>query len=324
MIRTRNKVLSLSQIDTEWAFTFLLGPLSLNGGDCKIRSPFSEDKTPSFSIYKYGDRYLFRCFSTGIRGNYLDLYIELQKQKGIILDKKQAVEIIKSEFESFLNTGQYIAPDAKIVKNGKGRVVEWELRRWDDIDIQYWGKYEIETLDLEYYNVAPISSYVMEKLVNGELKRYVFNHDKMYGYFLKDGSLYTIYCPERKPKFTRVGFGRLLGEDQIVKPAQNLIYIKALKDGIVFKKMGFKNYDFKVVDAESTLVSKEQVEKDKKIYKKIWVWMDLDSAGKKASAKYKELYDLDSIEFNLGPKDLSDAIPEVGFNLAKLHLLQLL
>lgn len=325
MIKTKG-VLSIKDLDPEWCFKYLLGiNYDLGGGDTKLLSPLSSEKTPSFCLYKnkYGN-YKYKCFSSSSSGDHIDLLIQLQAVKGIIIDRKTAGNTLKKAFSEFLATGQYISTESKPVRNGKGKVVSWELRRWNDIDLKYWGRYDVDIPLLEHYNVSPVFKYTMEKLVEGELKTYLFEEEKAYGFFFKDGSLHSIYRPGKKPKSIRVIKKYLLGSDQVIKPARFLIYMKSLKEGLAFKKMRFTDYDFKCTDSETILIPKEQVEADKKIYEKIYVWLDPDIPGKKMTLKYKEIYDLDSVDFELGPKDLTDAIEYSNSTVARLHLMQLL
>lgn len=326
-LSTKNTVLSFNDIDPAWCFEYLLNlGEKLMGQDIKILSPFSlQEKTPSFCIYKKpGFPYRFSCFSSGIRGSHIDLLVELEKARGKHLEWIQARDILKKAFEQQLSTGQVVREERKII-NGKGRVVSWELRRWNNDDDSYWGQYEIKRKLLEHYNVAPLSKFTMEKLVQGEVKCYDFDHPRIYGYHRKDGSLDRIYRPgSKKGKFIKVGGLYIQGSDQIVTPKESLIYIKSLKDILGFHTLDIDGWDLKAPDGEGVLIPKEIVEKDKKIYKKILIWMDPDTAGQKAAAKYKEQFNLNGIDFNMGIKDLTDSIAAFNSSLVRIKLMQLL
>lgn len=328
MISTKAIMLNPSDLSAEWCFCYLLNiSEDLDGKDYKCLSPISEEKTASFTLYKNKSGvYKFKCFSTSQSGDHFDLVVALEKTKGNIIDRKAAKTILKEAY--LTNSNRHIVGDRGVdytPKNGKGRVTDWEMRVWNLTDIEYWEQFEITTDDLEFYNVAPLSRFVIEKLKDGELKKYEFSFSLMFGYFNRDGSLYTIYCPGRKPKFIRVQETfKLLGSSQIVKPARFLIYIKSLKDLIAFKKMRFPDFDCKALPGETIMVPKQQVDADKLLYEKIFVWVDPDKAGDIMAEKYKKEYDLDRIEFNLGPKDLTDSIKEYSSFAAQLHLIQIL
>ena len=327
MIRTKNVILKPNQIDSEWAFNYLLGPLELSGGDTKISSPFSTDRTPSFSIYKKSidSAYMYSCFSSGMKGSCFDLLIELQKLKGVVIDKNQAVAILKREFEATIKTGDYAPIEAKVLRNGKGKVVEHQTRVWNDDDIVYWSRFETPIDILEFFNIAPLKSFTMEKLVDGEMKRYDFDHPRIYGYFRNNGSLHKIYRPgTKKGKFIKVGNEYTQGADQIITPNENLIYIKSLKDVACFKSLDISGWDTKAPDAEGILIPKKEIEQDKKTYKRILSWMDPDEAGKKATKKYKEVYEIEPVDFDMGVKDLSDSVERWGGFLVKIKLTQIL
>lgn len=70
--------------------------------------------------------------------------------------------------------------------------------------------------------------------------------------------------------------------------------------------------DYKAPDSENTLISKEEVDEDKKKYKKIFVLFDNDDAGVKAAYRYRDVYGLDPIFLNYGEKDPSDHVKKFG------------
>lgn len=327
-ISTKNIILSPQDLDSAWAFRHLLNlpANALHGEDMKIRSVFALDSNPSFSIYKSGDIYKYRCFSQGIGGDYIDLTVALQKIKGNHITRKQAMNILKQEFEAFVATGKYQPQDNQVVMNGKARVTDYELRTWNEDDKLFWeGRYGITQKILEFYNVAAVKHFTMEKLKNGKMEKYDFDHPRIYGYFRKDGSLDRLYRPgSKKGKFIKVGGPYVQGSDQIVKPKKNLIYIKSLKDVMGFHTLEIDDYDVKAPDAEGILVPKIQIEEDKKTYYKILTWMDPDKSGVTATNKYREQYGLPPIEFDMGPKDLTDALEIFNPTLVRITLMQLL
>jgi hypothetical protein len=57
-LSTKIGFLSASDVDEVWAFTYYLNlpKGKLRGGDIKVKSPFTLDKEPSFSLYKPKDK----------------------------------------------------------------------------------------------------------------------------------------------------------------------------------------------------------------------------------------------------------------------------
>ncbi len=327
MIRTKDIVLDPNDIDPAWCFEYLLGlDRPLNGADLKIRSVFSEDRTPSFSIYKTsGGVYRYNCLSTGQKGSHIDLYVALQKQKGNTVSYHQAKTLLKREFEAFRLTGQYQPQETQVITNGKGKVTDIELRKWDADDKIFWeGRYTITQEIREHFNVAAGKRFVMEKLKDGKMEQYVFEHPRIYVFYRKDGTVDRVYRPgSKKGKFIKVGGPYVQGSDQVVIPKENLIYIKSLKDIMGFHTLDIDNYDLKAPDAEGIMIPKVQIEKDKKTYKKIFSWMDPDQAGVKATLKY-QLEGIPPLGFDMGPKDLTDTLEVFNKQIIRLKLLQLL
>jgi hypothetical protein len=310
-------------IDEAAAFRHILNlpGNTLLGEDLKIRSPFSIDRTPSFSIYITSDgSYGFNCFSTGRNGDVVDLLLQIKKQAGIIWDRLTAVQYLESitpNTEAFDST--------KPVLNGKGRVTSYEMRTWNHDDGLFWGKYGISFELLESLNVAPLSEFRMEKLRDGVTNEFLFNHARMYGYFRKTGDLHKIYRPgSKKGKCIKVGGPYVEGSDQIIKPKENLLVIKSTKDIAGFKTLEIPDWDCVAPDAEGILLPKQYVMTAKGIYKKIMVYMDPDAAGVIAQKKYSDQYQLPGIELGLGYKDLTDCLEKIKYSIVRNTLINLL
>lgn len=330
MLKTKGVSFSRRSLSSEWCYRYLLGIPPLDGSNIKIKSPFSIDRTPSFSLFKKegASDYRWRCFSTGrgeMGSDHIELFIQLQDQKGNKFDRSSAFTFLANEYEIFVKTGLWVETDRKVALNGNAKVVSHELRKWNEDDHSYWyHRYGITTKILEHYNVAAVHRFTMEKLKDGKIETYLFDHPRIYGYFRKNGSLDRFYRPgSKKGKFIKSGGPYVQGSDQIITPQEKLITIKSLKDVMAFHTLDIDGYDLKSPDSESILLPRAVLEEDKKIYKKRYHWMDPDPAGRVAAAKYTA-EGMEEIISDLPEKDLSDNIERFGHNFVRIKLLQIL
>lgn len=324
-LNTRNIITSVWDISSSWAFCHLLNlsPSVLSGGDYKILSPFSNEKTPSFSIYQRNQVYYYKCFSTSRSGSFLDLAIELKLKRGIAANKETEAFLLINAYSAHLNGVGYLQATEALEVNGKGKVSSFELRKFNEEDLGFWGQFGITMPILEEYNVSPIKVFTIEKLKDGNLNQYIFSHAKIYGYFRKTGNLHKIYRPGKKVgKCIKVGTGYIEGDDQIQTKQDNLLIIKSTKDIMGFKSLGIKGWDAVAPDSENVILPKQYLQNQKQNYKNILTFLDNDDAGKKATEKYKMLHQIESINFDLGAKDLTDTIKDKGANFVRAYLQQ--
>jgi len=88
---------------------------------------------------------------------------------------------------------------------------------------------------------------------------------------------------------------------------------------MAFKKLKFLNTECVAPDSENTMLTPKQVAYYRKRYPFISTLFDNDSAGKKASRKYKEDYGIPYTEFDV-EKDIADCNKAHGIKNTKLFL----
>lgn len=317
MLSTKNIVSNIRDVPTAWVFSYYCKvPLEhFNGVDFKIRSVFAEkDRTPSMSFYVYNETdYRFNDFSTGIKGNKLDLVMNL-----LNLDLPTACGVIVSEYNTWrLKNGEGVSIQ-EFKTHSKYKVESYEVRKWSKDDAGYWSPYNISSKILDLFNVKALDSYTMVK-DNSELK-IVGNH--LYGYFKSTGELYKIYQPKTESlKFMKVG-DFIQGSEQL-SGHDYLLYLSSLKDIMSAYSFGLR-LDYKAPDSENTLLSEPQVKKDKTSYKKVLVMFDNDEAGVKAANKYKDKFGIQTVFLNYGEKDLSDHVKQFGVRKARQWFIPLI
>lgn len=88
------------------------------------------------------------------------------------------------------------------------------------------------------------------------------------------------------------------------------------------KSLGL-NCDFIAPDSENTMIRANIVDDLKSKYQRILTLFDNDDAGIAAMKKYKEIYDIDYVYFDL-EKDVADAVKVHGVSVVKHKLVPLI
>jgi hypothetical protein len=321
MISTTTLITSLSDVPREWVFEYYLNlKEKLTGQDVKMLSAFnSKDKVPSMFVYfdTSSDVYKFKDFSSGHQGGHVDLVKHLYN-----IDTSAAIAKILSDYENFIKDNGKPA-ETFIKVQDKYKVVDYEIRHWTNLDEAYWSKYKIGSKLLEYYEVAPLEFFKMEKEEENEVITHVFNSKYIYGYFRKDGSLYKIYMPKNlDKKFIKVQ-NYTQGADQLNFKNKNLVIASSLKDLMCFVRLGYKNIEVIAPDSENSMLSEPTVDRLKSMFKKICVLFDNDTAGKASMQKYQERFGFEQILLDM-EKDLSDSVAIHGLIKVKEKMDELL
>ena len=145
-------------IDSAKVFRDYLGILPIS--NLIIRSPFRKDNKASFSIF-FSDKhntYLWMDHATGERGDVFDLVAKIKN-----ISIKEAINLVFSEDHEAVKAIRRL----DIIKSKKEEdVTSFKRRNWMQCDELYWSKFNINGFVLEYYNVFPITHY----LVNGVIR----------------------------------------------------------------------------------------------------------------------------------------------------------
>lgn len=323
-LRTRNIILTAVDLDVEWCFRHYLHLTNiLTGANIKIKSPFSIDKEPSFSLYKKeGQPYLWNCLSSGQKGDIIELVrrlksIELKRE----LKREEAFRIIKGDFMAFLSGNEmYIESKINQLVNTKGEVTDHIMRRWETKDIDFWSPGGITKKMLEGHNIAPISQFTIHKIKDSVEQNLVIKNPLSYGYYSK-GELCKIYQPGIKSaKFIKVK-DYIQGSDQLKFKADNLLIQSSMKDGLCFDGLDIPGYEWVAPDSENILIPKYEIEFYKTKFKKIEILFDNDKAGIEAAAKYTIQYGLPSHLLKM-EKDNFESVAIWGQPLTRIKLLQ--
>ena len=315
MISTRVITSSVKDVPETWIFEHYLAlPDQLSGQEVRIKSVFKQEKTPSMyiGIPRNGSTYKFNDFSSGIKGNGF----ELVKQMFSLSVAETAAKIVKDYNEHVNKTGYSIA---EFKKHNKYQIVDYEGRKWTELDAKYWMQFKIGSKTLEKYNVMPLRSY---KMSNGE-NELVVTGNNIYGYFRDDGLIYKVYQPKNgSRKFLKVR-NYLQGFEQLTYEKPNLVIHSSLKDMMAFEQFNFQTIECIAPDSENTLIPEKTMWELIGKYKTVTTIFDNDESGIKAVEKYREKYGVNG--FTLGmEKDISDSIARNGVEPVKNAIIPLL
>lgn len=316
MLSTKNIVSSVKEVPAAWVFSnYCKIPIeNFNGADFKIKSVFNDkDKTPSMSFYLKTSDYKFNDFSTGIKGDKVELVMNLFK-----LDGPKACFKIISDYNTWRLKNKEGLSIQEFKTHTKYQVSDYEIRSWTTADGSYWSPYNISSKILEHFNVKPLTSYTLSK----EESNLNIIGEHLYGYFNEHGELCKIYQPKTENlKFIKVK-SFVQGADQTTKQPF-LLYLSSLKD--IMSAFSFNlRLDFKAPDSENTLFTEAQVKKDLEEYQQVLVLFDNDTAGIKAANKYKDSYGITPVFLNYGEKDLSDHVKKFGVRKVKQWFIPLI
>tara|TARA_R110002153_G_scaffold65327_2_gene174790 strand:- start:6419 stop:7393 length:975 start_codon:yes stop_codon:yes gene_type:complete len=301
-------------VPNEWIFEkFLNLQERLTGQSVSIKSIFNAaDSNPSMIIYLHvNGKYKFKDFSSGEAGDAVDLIQSLYN-----LTTRQ--DAFRKAYD-FWQEGEYKDYSSLELLKTTYDVIDVKIRKWNTNDVKYWSQYNIGSKELEHYNIKPLAAYVFQMTKGENVSNKEFSKAYCYGFFRKDGTLYKIYnSKDKKRKFIKVK-NYIQGHDQLKYKASRLILLASLKDLISFRKLGFPDIECVAPDSENTIITPKQVSFYKKRFKHISILFDNDSAGKKASLKYKEQYGIEIISFDI-EKDLADCVKEHGLINTKIFM----
>lgn len=325
MLKTKLLITDITEVPREWIFEhYLQLQEKLTGQDVKIKSVFNKnERTPSMCIYYASNNtYKYKDFSTGKSGDAINLVMEITTPK--LTTRGETAHKIIEDYNNFLLNNKDGYEIRNFKKRSKYKVVDFTTRGWSNFDEKYWSKFHINSKLLEFYKVAPLSDYKLQKEdEDGKIIEQVIKSTNMYGYFRKDGTLYKIYHPLVKDyKFIKVQ-DYIQGMDQLTMKVPYLVICSSLKDIMAFTKLGYKNAEAIAPDSENTMIQEHVITALRHKYKSICTLFDNDAPGLESMKKYEEKYGLPYVVLPMS-KDLSDSVRDTTLTKVRETLTPLL
>ena len=273
-------------------------------------SPVRREEYPSFSFWEINNskiEYLWKDSGIGESGNIFKLIKLMFGYKTY----KEVYQRIDTDFDlGFYNdtadlTKKKIIQYEKITREASNiRISSVPFSKEDEA---YWSQYHISQETRKRYNVTAI--------------RYVWFYEDQkyptytgkYTYAYRIGKHYQIYKPfeDKKHKFRNDFPSKyVMGFMQLPKEGDVLIIDKSMKDVMFCHEIGYNAVAGK---SETTLIHQDIMMNLKERFKKIYLMLDPDQAGKRQTEKYLELYDWLEPKFLTNAKDKTDLCAKVGY-----------
>ena len=323
----------LSRISEYQIFEYYLGGVPSN----KINSPLRNDVKPSFSVFfsEKWDRYMYKDFSSGERGNAFVFVMKLFGFTRITeAFNKIASDFSLSGFEVDSGNSKKVSVShsgERKRKKGLKTDIKVRIRSWKNIDRKYWNDlYGFEKEELEYCNIYPISHYFLNgACVVANKHAYVFVEEKD---GLQTFKIYQPFADNGSKWFNNNDYSTWELWSQLPVKGKILVITSSRKDAIIIKKL-FPSSKITSCSLQSENVNpKEQVILElKNRFEKIFVLYDNDfnnerNPGREAGKKISDLFDLTQIEipseFKLkDPSDFREAHGAENTRSMLLHLI---
>jgi hypothetical protein len=276
----------------------------------KYYSPFKEERNPSFRFFIKDGKLLFKCFSTGYGGWFVDLVMIMYN-----IEYKQAIDKIKSDLgytsDKLIYDRQFV--DSLKIKNKVELApsnIEVLLRTTLPEDLIYWGGYGINEKDLSFYDVKPCQQVWINDRCWYEYKK---NNDLCYR-FVVSGN-YKIYRPNSISNSNKwrcnTNMKNIQGYRFLPKSGKLLVITKSYKDVMVLKK--HLDIDSIAFNSESVNIPIESIEYLKTRFDNIVIFYDNDIAGIEHARNQSERTGIPYVYLPTElSKDPSDLYKELG------------
>ncbi len=273
------------------------------------KSPFNDEKTPSFNFYYKNNKLKFKDFSSNNSGTIVDLVMIL-----FSLNYKEALIKINNDINGGSSLSNSISSSNRN-SIGVKHEIKVVLKPYTQEDFDYWEDYYFDINDLEYFNIKSCQ----EVWLNNKLW-YSYNSKNPCYRYVFNGK-YKIYKPLDTTGYRWLNncdnYNNIQGFEYLDYKSDTLIITKSFKDVACIKK--HLNYDSISFHGESHYIDKKIINYLKNKYKKIYFFYDNDKSGIRDAEKLSKLYDIPHIYIpkQYSTKDISDYIKTYGIHSAK-------
>ncbi len=266
-----------------------------------ISSPFSDDKNPSFKVWKNGT---FKCNSSGKQGDVWQFVADI-KQLDSKTQFKEVLQIIATEMNISLQNNCFtteakpkttqntnntsntaVATTLQNNCNDENNTIaiektesklSVEVREFTELDLAYWKNLGVEITVLEKYKVQSISSYTW----TGKKPFYTKKESVAFAFEL-DGN-FKLYIPNqpeigiKKNVLPPFPSNKIFGLAQLgTEKIKNLIICEGEKDTIVANSRGFNTVTF---GSGSIHSKQENIKQLQSRCNNLFVCFDADETG---------------------------------------------
>jgi hypothetical protein len=290
-----------------------------------ILSPFRDEKSPSFTFKRIGDKVIFRDWGSGLYG---DAFTLVQKLHGscsfnealYLINQKLNLRLTDVAIDIDRNTST-VTKESHTKRSFKAISIDQQI--YTLTDYKYWKQFGIPLSLLQQYKVVSCR----HAWCNGVLIATYTSLNPVYAYVFKDQDVlrYKIYRPfaEKKYKwFCNITPNCIEGYDNLDWHGDLVILTKSMKDVMCLRVLGYNAFS---LHGESNQYPKDLHEKMLKRFDRVIIFYDNDSAGIYNSKRIASEYSLKQIQIplNFKVKDISDFVSQYGIEKAKDLMSQL-
>ncbi len=318
---TKEKILSLVT-EQEIIEAFLGSKISFKNA---ILSPLREEKSPSFTFKRIGNKIVFRDWGSGLYGDAFNFV-----QKLHLCSFNESLYLINNKLGlNLTDTKIYIpiAPKQVVITEEDEKQyshIDIESQMFTLIDYKYWKQYGISLNTLVKYNVHSCKFVWL----NGRLMSTYSSANPIYAYAFKSENKikYKIYKPFSEKKFkwiSNVDSSCIEGYDYLDWIGDIVILTKSLKDVMCLRELGYNAFS---LHGESNVYPQKLHEQMTKRFSDVIVFYDNDITGIERGTKISEEYSIKSIHIPIETetKDISDFVQKYGIVNAKELITNLL
>ena len=305
------KELILSRVSEEQIMEHYLG-IPIQKG--LFRSPLRNDRNPTASFYRdRRGRLIMKDFSGAFSGDCFSVVMEKFQ-----CSYYMALQIIANDF-GIIRRKDLHKNKPKVEYSGikfeekEAIRIQIQTRHFNDKELDWWLSYGITKATLEKFRVYPVD----KAWLNDQLFYQNVDNKLVFGYYggIKDNiEQWRLYFPHRKSyKFISNWKGnQIQGAHMLPDKGEFVIVTKSLKDVMCL-------YEFNIPSiapcSENQFLTKDQYNRLKEHYKRIYLLYDLDLPGVQAAKKIKKNFP--DIQVLLTPwgsaKDFSDFRKTFGY-----------
>ena len=318
---TKEKILSLVT-EQEIIECFLPDKINFKS---PILSPFREEKSPSFTFKKVGNKIIFMDWGSGFKGDAFTFVQRLHQcsftESLYLINQKLQLGLTDQNININIKPKELIVNEKDVSRN---TIIQIEKQMFTLTDYRYWSQYGISIKTLNKYNVKSCRNV----WINDKLSMTYSSSNPIYAYaFTNDDYIrYKIYRPlaQKKQKWiSNITYKCIEGFDNLNKTGELLIITKSLKDVMCLRELG---YDAISLHSEVTQYRDDIHQEISSRFKKIIIFYDNDKTGIEHSNKIVNEKDIKAIFIpeKYKVKDISDFISTFNIQNAKQLLIKLI
>ncbi len=276
----------------------------------KISSPFTDDKNPSFKVFKNNT---YKCFSTGKQGDCFQFVADIKN-----LDCKtqfnEVLEIISKEMN--INTNIDEKPLKEPVKNVQSlsstednkKHFQYTGKAFEKIHFDYWlqGNWNVTENILKKYNIQALDKFEYWNNNKKGIQK-IKLYKGVLGFIYQVNNNAELYIPQQE-KTTKFFYNNLNSDDifgynQLMDKEEFIIICAGKKDCLILNANGFPAVTFR---SENSFINEHQINLLHTKTDNIYICYDNDKAGLESALKIAQTYSIKQIVLPDKYNDIAD------------------